>query len=300
MIEQKNGGKSLGMLISAMFIFGTIGIFRRYIPLSSSVLACVRGLLGAIVLSFYVKARGRKLIHPVGSKKILWLALTGVLMGFNWILLFEAFNYTTVSIATLCYYMEPIIVILISAFLFKEKLSLKKGLCSVVALIGMVFVSGVYNHGVSQEGELKGVLFALGASCLYSAVVLINKKVSGIDSYEKTIIQLLAAAIVLIPYVLTTEDITRIRLDGKTIVILIIVGVVHTGVSYALYFASMDGLKTQTIAIFSYIDPITALILSVVVLNEKMSMLGILGAVMILGAAILSELNISSILPSKF
>lgn len=278
------------MLISSMLIFGTIGIFRRYIPISSGLLAFSRGLLGGVLLLLFVLARGRKLAH-IDPKKLLLLALTGAVMGMNWMCLFEAYNYTAVSTATMCYYMQPTIVILLSPFVFREKLSLKKLLCAAAAIVGMVFVSGMIEGGGVRTQDITGILYGLAAAALYATVVIMNKKVQIDDDYEKTIIQLISAAVILIPYLLLTENLSDISLDTLGAVMVLIVGLVHTGIAYALYFGSMKGLKAQSVAVLSYIDPVFALILSSMVLGEKLSAFGIFGAVLVIGSAIVSEIN---------
>ena len=282
--------KSKISLILSMFIFGTIGIFRRYIPLPSSILAMARGFIGVIFLLVFMAIKKEKFGLKEIKDKLFILCVSGVAIGFNWILLFEAYNYTTVATATLCYYMAPVFVIMASPFLFKEKLTIKKLICVIVALAGMVLVSGVIETGFSGISELKGVLLGLGAAVLYASVVLMNKKTSGISAYSKTAIQLGSAAIVLLPYTMLTEDFSTLTFEPLTIIMLIIVGVVHTGVTYALYFGSMDNLRAQTVAIFSYIDPVVAIILSALILNEKMSIFGAIGAVLVLGSTMISEL----------
>ena len=282
--------KSYLALLSSMLIFGTLGIFRRYIPLSSAMLALFRGLLGSAFLLILVFAKGGRLQKLTG-RTLLLLAVTGAIMGLNWMLLFEAYNYTSVATATMCYYMQPTIVILLSPLVFRERLTLKKLLCAVAAIIGMAFVSGVLSGNGFQTQDMKGILFGLGAAALYSAVVILNKKVVLEDVYEKTIIQLAAAAIVLVPYLLLTEDISEAAMDGTAIGMVLLVGIVHTGIAYALYFGSMPGLKAQSIAVMSYIDPVFALILSAVVLHEKLSLFGIIGAVLIIGSALVSEMG---------
>ncbi|MDO5349130.1 MAG: EamA family transporter [Lachnospiraceae bacterium] len=291
--------KSLIMLLLSMIIYGSIGIFRRYIPLSSAILACFRGASGALLLFIVAKVQKKKIANHIGIKKVSWLALTGAVMGFNWILLFEAYNYTTVATATLCYYMQPTIVILLSPLIFKEKMTVKKRLCVLISVIGMVFVSGLIENGIPALADAKGILLALGAAVLYASVVIMNKKLPGIDSYEKTIIQLLSAAVVLIPYLLLTNQTIDTAITPIMVIMLLIVGFVHTGVAYALYFGSMDGLKAQTVAIFSYLDPITAMILSSVILREKMSAWGIVGALLIIGAALGSEITLKKKLHRK-
>ena len=288
---KKSNVKALFMLISSMFLYGTIGIFRRYIPLSSGILAFARGLIGVGFLLILMRIRGQKIQFISEKNKILPLAISGGLMGFNWILLFEAYNYTTVATATLCYYMEPVIVVLVAPIFFKEKLSFRKRICVIAALLGMVFVSGVIEGGIPQISELSGILCGLAAAVLYSAVVILNKKITGVGVYEKTIIQLGSASIFMLPYLLITEDITSLSMDVVSIVMLLVVGIVHTGIAYTLYFGSMGGLKAQTIALFSYIDPVVAIILSALILKETMSIFGILGAVLILGSTIINELS---------
>ena len=277
------------MLIITMLIFGTIGVFRRYIPVSSGFLACARGLIGASFLFLFVKLRGGTLRHGIGRGPFLWLVLSGSAIGFNWILLFEAFNYTTVPVATLCYYMQPTIVILLSPLLFKEKLTAKKLICAAAAVIGMVLISGVGGGTAAGINDRLGIILGLGAAVLYSSVVIMNKKVRGVDAYEKTVIQLSAAGLVMIPYLLITRDTGLTQFRGMTALLILIVGLIHTGIAYALYFAGMEGVKAQTAAVLSYIDPVSALFFSAVFLHESLSLQGIIGAVLILGAAVISE-----------
>lgn len=284
--------KSYISLISSMLIFGTIGIFRRYVPLSSGLLACTRGFLGSMVLVLFVLLKGKSIRHNIGIKKTMLLALTGALIGFNWIFLFEAYNYATVATATLCYYMQPTIVILLSPIFFKEKITLKKGLCVLFSIIGMALVSGVFDQASGNTSDIRGIILGLMAAALYATVIILNKKVQIEDAYEKTIIQLFSAALILVPYLLITEDFSAIEFSTISVIMIFVIGIVHTGFAYALYFSSMNNLNAQSIALLSYIDPVSALILSALILKEPLSLYGIIGAVLIIGAALLSELNI--------
>ena len=277
-------------LILAMVIFGTIGIFRKYIPLPSGIVACARGILGVAFLLIFIKVKKIKMDREAIKKHLAILLVSGGFIGLNWVLLFESYRYTSVAVATLCYYMAPIFVMIVSPFLLKEKLTGRKMLCVIVALIGMVFVSGVLDGGITDISELKGILFGLGAAALYASVVMMNQKLREVPTYDKTIMQLGAAAVVLIPYILFVEDLSAVTLTPLMAIMLIIVGVVHTGIAYALYFGSMNGLKAQTVALFSYIDPIVAIILSALFLKEPMTVYSAIGAVLVLGATMISEL----------
>ena len=290
MENKTNDRRSVIMFISSMLIFGTIGIFRRFIPLSSAFLAFARGILGGLFLFAFVRLKKNGTGEKLRPRDLRMLALTGALIGINWMLLFEAYNHTTVAIATLCYYMQPTIVVLLSPIIFKEKLTAKKALCAAAAIVGMILVSGVIGDRSSQSGNLRGILLGLGAAAFYAAVVIMNKQLRGIDAYQKTTVQLLSAGIIMIPYLLLTNSFGSGGFSLPAVILLLIVGIVHTGIAYVLYFGSMDGMRVQSIALLSYIDPVSALLLSALFLREPLSALSILGAVLIIGSAVISEM----------
>lgn len=274
----------------AMLIFGSIGVFRRYIPLPSTWMACVRGVVGTLFLLGVVAASRKRLDKKAIQTNLLLLLLSGAAIGINWILLFEAYRYTTVAVATLCYYMAPVLVILLAPLLLKEKMTVKKSICAAVAVFGMLLVSGIFEGGGAAGGSKMGIGFGLGAAVFYATAMLINQFIRDISAYDKTIMQLGAAAVVVTPYALLTSGVQDFSLlTMPQILLLLAVGIIHTGVAYWLYFGSMDSLSGQTIAVYSYIDPAFAVVLSATVLGEKTAPLGILGAVLILGATLVSE-----------
>ena len=289
MENKTNDRRSVIMIVASMLIFGTIGLFRRYIPCTSAFLAFVRGILGGMLLLVFTRIRKKDTGEKLPRQAMIWLAVSGAVIGINWMLLFEAYNHTTVAVATLCYYMQPTIVMLVSPLLFRERLTKRKAICAVIAVIGMVLVSGVIESGGAGTGNLKGVLLGLGAAVCYASVIIMNKKITGVDAYRKTTIQLLCAGLVMVPYMLLTDGFGKTEFSAGTIALLVIVGIVHTGFAYVLYFGSMDGLKAQSIAMLSYIDPVTALLLSALVLREPLSAAGIVGAIMILFSAVFAE-----------
>lgn len=225
-------------------------------------------------------------------KNAVLLLLSGVFIGFNWILLFEAYRYTSIATATLCYYMAPVLVIIAAPFLFGERLTVKKTTCVLLAVCGATLVSGVFSAGDATASSPRGILLGLGAAVLYATVVLMNKKLSGIGSIDRTVVQLGSAGAVMIPYFLLTENLSAITYDPKSLIFLGIVAIVHTGIAYTLYFGSIEKLPAQTVAIFSYIDPVVAIILSAVLFGESMGLLGSVGAVLILGATLLAEIKL--------
>ena len=279
-------------LIFSVSVFGTIGIFVRWIGLPSSVIALVRGAVGAAFLLLLARFRHAPIDRAALRRRWQLLLLSAAMMSFNWITLFEAYRYTTVATATLCYYMAPIFVTLISPVLLRERLTARKLLCVFLALAGMVFVSGVPQSGLPGPSEAKGILLALCSAALYAGVILINKYLAGVPAYDRTLLQLACAAAVMIPYILLTEDLSAMSVTPLGAVLLLIVAVFHTGWCYALYFGSMTVLSAQTVALFSYIDPIVAILLSALLLREPLGWSGILGASLVLGSTLVSELPV--------
>ena len=290
MTERTNDRKSLLMLTASMLIFGTIGVFRHYIPLSSALLAFFRGTLGSLFLVAFVTVRHKGSREKLPLRTLLALCGSGAMIGVNWMLLFEAYNHTTVAVATLCYYMQPVIVTLLSPLVFRERLTARKAACAAAAVAGMVLISGAADGGSLPPGHLHGVLLGLGAAVCYAAVVILNKRITGVDPYRKTTVQMLSAGAVMIPYLLLTGSF-RMEAPGlRTVLLLLTAGAVHTALAYVLYFGSMEKLKAQSVAMLSYIDPVTALLLSALLLGEPLGAAGILGAVLIIGSAAVSEL----------
>ena len=274
-------------ILISMAVFGTVGIFVRFIPMASAAIAFCRGVLGCVFLLILMAVTGQKPDLPNIRKNGWILAISGAAIGINWILLFESYRHTTVAIATICYYLAPAFVTLGSP-LVGEKLTGKKLGCIAVALAGMVFVSGVLQG--DQTSSLLGVLLGVGAAVFYASVILLNKKLSPMPAYDKTLCQLAAASLVIVPYLLIIGGLEFGGMDTRGYIMLLIVGIVHTGICYALYFGGIRDVNAQTAAILSYLDPVLSILLSALILRERLDVFSIIGAIMILGSALYSEL----------
>ena len=278
------------MNLSAMLIFGTIAIFVRNIELTSKEIAVLRGVIGSIFLLGVMLFSKEKTSFSAIKKNLPILVLSGLGVGANWIFLFEAYKYTTVSIATLSYYCAPIFVTIMAPIILKEKISLIKFLCVCTAMIGMLCIVGT-NKGSIGEGynHFLGIIYGLAAAVGYASVILMNKFIKGLKGVETTVTQLVFASILLLPYVMITSGFDFSKMTGISWGYMIFLGVVHTGFAYALYFSSLKELKGQTIAVLSYIDPITAVLISALFLGEQLTMFQIIGGVLILGSTFISE-----------
>ena len=285
-----NQRKARLSLILAMSIFGTIGLFVRSISVSSAELALYRGVIAAVLLSGYFLITRAKMNLASIRKELPLLLLSGMAMGVNWILLFEAYKYTTVSVATLSYYFAPVIVTVACPILFKEKMGKMQWLCFGMSTLGLALITGVGDLSAGSS-HLTGVAFGLGAAVFYATVMLLNKRIRGVTGLQRTYLQFLAAIVILLPYVLCTGGFTLGSLNGAGWVNLMIVGCIHTGFAYCLYFPSIKDLPGQETAILSYIDPLLACVLSVALLGESMTVVQLLGGALILGFTLLNELH---------
>ena len=278
------------MLIISMAVFGTIGLFVRNIPVSSGELALYRAILAAILIGIYLLATKQPIPFARIKKELPLLLFSGIAMAFNWILLFQAYKYTTVSVATLSYYFAPVLVTLACPILFKEKMGAKQWICFAMSTLGIVLITGIGDLSTGNN-HFVGILFGLGAACLYATVILLNKFIKTVGGIHRTFLQFIAAIIVLIPYVAMTSGVSLGSMDAKGWVFLLFVGFVHTGITYCMYFSSLKELPGQKAAILSYIDPLVAVLTSVLILGESMGLMQILGGALILGFTLWNEIS---------
>lgn len=291
-MEKKKTNARLMMILS-MTVFGTLGLFVRHIPLSSGELALSRSSLALILIGFYLLVTKQKIPFSSVKKDLPLLLLSGAAMGINWILLFQAYRYTSVSAATLSYYFAPVIVTALCPVIFKEKMRAKQWLCFLMSTVGLVMIT-VTGGMEKGKNDLTGILFGLGAAVFYASVVLLNKFIKGVDGIHRTFLQFVSATAVLIPYVLLSGSFGLGSLGGVGWANLLTVGLVHTGITYCLYFSALKELPGQKAAILSYIDPLVAVLVSVAVLRESISVWQIIGGILILGFTLVNEISAGS------
>lgn len=278
------------MLCLSMIIFGTIGLFSRSIPVSSGELALYRAVLAALLLAGVLIVKKQKIHFKELKKELLLLLLSGMAMGINWILLFEAYKHTTISVATLSYYFAPVLVTIACPILFRERITLKQILCFVMSTAGLVLIIG-FDGESSGGNHLVGILFGLGAAVFYATVVLLNKCIKKVEGIQRTFLQFLAAILILLPYVAFSGGMHLEVLDTKGWICLLVVGLIHTGITYCMYFSAIKELKGQEVSILSYIDPLVAVLASVVIAGEKLAVLQLVGGILILGFTLWNEMG---------
>lgn len=290
MTNQSAVKKSRLMIAASMMIFGTIALFVRNISVTSAEIALYRAALATVLLGGFFLVTGSKIDLRAIRKELPLLLFSGMAMGINWILLFEAYRYTTVSVATLSYYFAPVIVTLVCPILFKEKMGAKQWICFVMSTVGIVLITGIGDLSGSNR-HFTGILFGLGAAVLYATVVLLNKFIKGVSGVHRTFLQFAAALLTLLPYVLLTSGFTLGNLDASGWISLVVVGVVHSGIAYCLYFSALKDIPGQEAAILSYIDPLVAVAVSVFVLGEQLTLTQLIGGILILGFTLYNEIK---------
>ena len=273
--------------ITSVALYGTIGIFLRYVSFPTELVAMCRGILGTAFILAFMALRHRKVDREAIRKNLLWLVLSGICLGLNWIFLFAAYVKTTVAVASLCNYMAPLLVIVAAPMVLHEKLNIKKLPCVAAAFIGIVLVSGVIG---GETGNTAGVAYGLAAAVAFVCIVLCNRKLKDISAMERSIVQLSVSAVTILPYFIWNNRDSDIAVDTGSVLIVLMLGILHTGVAYCLYFSGLGTLPVQTIAILGYLEPVVSVFCSALILREHMSVWGWLGAGMIIVSAVVSEL----------
>ena len=269
------------MYIVSLLIFGSNGVFASHIDMTSAEIVCMRTLIGSLALILVLLVSRTKLDWAVMKREAFKLIAAGICLGVNWALLFEAYKLMSVSIATLTYYLSPIIVLLLSPLLLSEKQSARAYIGMCAAVVGLVLAVGLGDTSVTATGLIVG----LGSAVFYAGLIIFNKKIDGVTGLPLTTIEMVIAACVMLPYVLLTGGYVGFPPDMEGTLYLIFLCLVNTGLACWLYFSSMNRLPARAVALFGYVDPVSALIFSAVFLGDRMGALQIAGAVLVFAGA---------------
>ena len=273
--------------IFALLLFGSNGIVASLIHLSSYEIVLLRTLIGSLLLiAIFFIAREKLTFYKYKTQSI-FLAVSGIAMGTSWIFLYEAYDEIGVSLASLAYYCGPVIVMILSPILFGEKLTKLKVCSFLVVLVGILLVNGTaFENGVSVWGLACGLLSAV----CYSLMVMFNKKAKDITGLENSMLQLFVAFLTVAIFVGIKQG-YRMEIDTQSIIPILVLGLLNTGIGCYFYFSSIGKLPVQTVAICGYLEPLSAVVFSVIFLKETMLPIQIIGAVLIIGGAILGEIR---------
>ncbi|MDR3259030.1 MAG: DMT family transporter [Fusobacteriaceae bacterium] len=275
--------------IITMTMFGTIGLLVKNIELTPSEIVFYRSFIAMIVIfgTVLVMKRGKFNIELKGN----WLPLlvSGLMLCLNWAFVFTAYMYTSISNAILCYYMAPIFVMILSPVILKERFLKIKYLFVFLSILGMGFLIGANLNNLDNR-NLIGIGFGILSAVFYATLIISSKLIKNINSIEVALYQFFIIIIVLLPYIYKNNGIRVFNIPFKSLILLLILGVVHSGIGYMAYISSVRKLKSDVIAIYSYIDPIVTIVLSTIFFHEKIGLLQVVGGILILGSTFLSEM----------
>ncbi|MDI7741865.1 DMT family transporter [Lysinibacillus fusiformis] len=271
--------------VLALLLFGSNGIVASYILLNSYEIVFLRTMIGSLFLIIVFAISKKKVEFWKNKKHFLYLVISGMAMGASWMFLYEAYVQIGVSIATLAYYCGPVIVMILSPLIFKEKMTKAKLLGFLAVIIGMLCVNGL----AFTEGKVSGLIFGILSAFMYVVMVIFNKKARTIKGLENAMCQLVISFLTVAIFIGMKRGFRVDVFDGNLMPILIL-GIINTGVGCYFYFSSIGRLPVQSVSILGYLEPLSALIFSAAILGEKLSLIQMAGAVLILGGAAFGEL----------
>lgn len=279
--------KAFFKYLFALLLFGLNGIVASFIELSSLQIVLLRTFIGSILLVALFFITGGKLTFYKHKKQSVFLTVSGIAMGASWMFLYEAYARIGVSIASLLYYCGPVIVMALSPLLFKEKITANKVVGFLAVIVGVVLIN---TNSFNGKGDVFGIICGLLSAVMYAFMVICNKKAKKITDLENSTLQLAIAFLTVALFVGLKQGYTM-EIAPASILPIFILGLLNTGVGCYLYFSSIGKLKVQTVAICGYLEPLSAVIFSVIFLKETMLTFQILGAVFIIGGAMFAELS---------
>nr|WP_122012602.1 DMT family transporter [Maliibacterium massiliense] len=278
--------KSFYTYLSALLLFGANGIIASLIDLNSLQIVLLRTLLGSLLLVALFFISGGKPTFYKKKKQFAYLCISGVAMGASWMLLYEAYARIGVGIASLSYYCGPVIVMALSPLLFKEPLRANKVVGFAAVLAGVVLING---NAFDGSGDGFGIVCGLLSAVMYACMVICNKKAADIAGLENATLQLLIAFLTTAVFVGVKQG-YAMQITPQSILPVLLLGLLHTGIGCYLYFSSIGKLKVQTVALCGYVEPLSAVLFSMLFLKETMLPLQMIGAVLIIGGAMYGEL----------
>lgn len=281
MVEQISNKQYYFKYIFALLLFGSNGIIASHISLTSYEIVFFRTLIGCLLLIILFKLTGHKMVLSNNKQHLFYLTLSGIAMGTSWIFLYEAYQQIGVSIASLIYYCGPVIVMVLSPLLFKEKLTLPKIIGFIIVLSGILLI----NMQAIQVEKTGWGLFCGGMSAImYALMVIFNKKAHSITGIKNSMLQLTISFFTVAVFIGFQQGFL-IQVSPDDWIPIFILGLLNTGMGCYLYFSSISHLPVQTVAIFGYLEPLSAVVFSVLFLSEVLLPIQVFGVVLVIGGA---------------
>ena len=281
-----NTDRTFALFLFSLVLFGTNGAVADQIDLPSNQIVLLRTLIGGSALTITAVILGRRFTMPEDRRQMLYVLGSGITLGISWIFLYEAYILAGVGISSMLYYCGPAVVLILSPVIFKEKLTAPGLIGFTAVLIGAILMC---IRSVSSDVDPLGYLLGIGSALAHAAMLVFGKKVTGVDGLENSSIQLLAAFATVLVYSLATFGAT-ISVQSDDWLPILVLGLANTAFGCLLYFSTIPKLHTQTISVWGYLEPLSALLAGVLLLGESLYSEQWLGALLILAGAIGMEL----------
>ncbi|MCM1416579.1 MAG: DMT family transporter [bacterium] len=269
----------------ALLLFGSNGIVASHITLSSYEIVYLRTLIGSLLLVALFKLSGQTFHIRSHHRDSAFIVVSGIAMGTSWMFLYEAYQQIGVSLSSLLYYCGPVMVMALSPVIFKEKLTKWKTIGFAVVFAGIVLVNG---QSMIKGGSHWGLVCGVMSAVMYAVMVICNKQSKNITGMENSVIQLFVSFVTVAAFTIVRQGIL-IPVNAKEIPWILFLGLINTGLGCYLYFSPLNHLPVQTVAVCGYLEPLSAVVFSAVLLGERMTYLQIAGAVCIIGGAMIGE-----------
>ncbi len=272
--------------ISALLLFGLNGIVASHIPMNSYEIVFLRTLIGCILLiALFLIGKGKFHIKEY-KKDTLFIVLSGVAMGTSWMFLYEAYQQIGVSLSSLLYYCGPVIVMILSPLIFREKLTAPKLFGFATVLVGIFLVNG---NATQSSSNPWGLFCGAMSAVMYFFMVTLNKQSKNISGMENSVIQLVVSFLTVAVFMGIKQGFV-LDVPVSAWGWILVLGIVNTGIGCYLYFSPLAKLPVQTVAVCGYLEPLSAVVFAALLLGEKMTVIQIVGAVCIIGGAMIGEL----------
>jgi len=273
-------------MILGVSISGTLGVFVKNIPLPVGMVMTIRTFLGGVFLSLYFLLSSREVSLEKLRENLPKLLVSGSLFGLSGLFLFMSYEVVGVSLSSIVYSLNPVFIFIVAIVFLREDFKYKKAIGLGISVLGLLLVNNFNLKGLFTSNLAYGLIAAI----LYGLMAIINKRVRGLDSIIITIVQLFTASIVVGSYLIFKGKFKFEPISGLGLINLLIVSFLHTGYAMKLYYEGIQKLTSQSVALISYMEALSALISSNIILGEVLTPMEFLGAICIIGGAVAGEL----------
>lgn len=240
-------------MVLSMLLSGTIGWAVTVSGQAPATVVLFRCLIGALALACWLLLRRQW--QPLSRAALGWILLGGLALSLNWLALFSAYRYSSLSVVTLVYHLQPLLLLILAARWQGERLPAGIWGSLLLALSGVLLTCDL-NPGDWQHTQWQGPLLAALAALLYALATVLIRQVKQVPPAQIATLQLGFSGVMFLP---AAAGLSPMAL-GDSLPVLLILGLVHTAGMYLLMYRAFQRLPAAEIAMLSYLYPVTTLL----------------------------------------